>query len=452
MVVFNHIQILVVDDEESIRRLAEKELANPRRTVRTAATAREAFDLIRRQQFDVVVLDIRLPDGDGLDLLEKFREAIPDVEVILITGHGNIDSAVEAMKIGAYDYITKPFPLDRLELVIEKAYQRVCLQRENRLLRHTQSRPTSFPRIVGHSHMVRHVLYLVAKVAPTNVPVLITGESGVGKDVVANAIHSHSRRAEQPLIIKNCATLQKELILSELFGYCKGAFTGATESREGLMALAHQGTLFLDEIGELPLEVQASLLRVLENQTYRRVGDKQERHVDVRFIFATNRNLEEEVKMGRFQEALYHRLNVFQVDILPLRQRKEDIPFLIEHFLVLLSGDQPPCRVSKDAMQALLNYNWPGNIRELRNVIERGIILSENGLITPNALPKAIAEQTNSNGLGESDHIFLTLDEIEKRHILRAIEHAHGNRSHAADLLGIGRKTIYRKLKEYHMA
>ena len=452
MVVFNHIQILVVDDEESIRRLAEKELANSRRTVRTAATAREAFELIRRQQFDVVVLDIRLPDGDGLDLLEKFREAIPDVEVILITGHGNIDSAVEAMKIGAYDYITKPFTLDRLELVIEKAYQRVCLQRENRLLKHTQSRPTSFPRIVGHSHMVRHVLYLVAKVAPTNVPVLITGESGVGKDVVANAIHSHSRRAEQPLIIKNCATLQKELILSELFGYCKGAFTGATESREGLMALAHQGTLFLDEIGELPLEVQASLLRVLENQTYRRVGDKQERHVDVRFIFATNRNLEEEVKMGRFQEALYHRLNVFQIDILPLRQRKEDIPFLIEHFLVLLSGDQPPCRISKDAMQALLNYNWPGNIRELRNVIERGIILSENGMITPNALPKAIVEQIGSDGTGGTDHAFLTLDEIEKRHILRAIEHANGNRSHAADLLGIGRKTLYRKLKEYHMA
>jgi two-component system, NtrC family, response regulator len=452
MVVFNHIQILVVDDEESIRRLTEKELANSRRTVRTAATAREAFDLIRRQQFDVVVLDIRLPDGDGLDLLEKFREAIPDVEVILITGHGNIDSAVEAMKIGAYDYITKPFTLDRLELVIEKAYQRVCLQRENRLLRHTQSTPTSFPRIVGHSHMVQHVLYLVAKVAPTNVPVLITGESGVGKDVVANAIHGHSRRVEQPLIIKNCATLQKELILSELFGYCKGAFTGATESREGLMALAHQGTLFLDEIGELPLEVQASLLRVLENQTYRRVGDKQERHVDVRFIFATNRNLEDEVKAGRFQEALYHRLNVFQIDILPLRQRKEDIPFLIEHFLVLLSGDQPPCRISKDAMQALLSYNWPGNIRELRNVIERGIILSENDMITPNALPKSLIEQTGNDGSGGPDHVFLTLDEIEKRHILRALEHAHGNRSQAADLLGIGRKTLYRKLKEYCLA
>lgn len=451
MAVFHHIQILVADQDESFRRLAVGELASPSRTVSTAATAREAFDLVRRQQFDVVVLDIRQPDANGLDLLEKFREAIPDVEVIFTTSDGNIDSAVEAMNIGAYDYITKPFAMDRLELVIEKAYQKVCLQRENRLLRHTQYKPTSSPRIVGHSNMVRHVHYLIAKAAPTDVPVLITGESGVGKDRVANAIHAGSRRAGQPFIIKNCAALQKELILNELFGYCKGAFSGATESREGLMALAHHGTLFLDEIGELPLEVQASLLRLLENQTYRRVGDKQERHADVRFIFATKRNLEEEVRLGRFQDALFHRLNVFQIEILPLRQRKEDIPLLIEHFLVLLSGDEPPCRISKDAMHAMLDYNWPGNIRELRNVIERGIILSENGMITPSALPGALIEQMNPDAAGRPDDGFLSLDEVEKKHILRAIERANGNRSQAADLLGIGRKTLYRKLKEYNL-
>lgn len=445
MVVFNPIQILLVDDEESIRRLVEKEIASMRRVVRTAASAREAFDLIRRQQFDVILLDIRLPDGDGLDLLEKFREAIPDVEVILITGYGNIDSAVEAMKIGAYDYIAKPFALDRLELVIEKAYQRVCLQRENRLLRHTQKHqpPTRF---VGHSSGVRHIQFLIEKVAPTNTPVLITGESGSGKDVVAHAIHCQSNRADQPLIIKNCGTLQKELMRSELFGYCKGAFTGANESQEGLLALAHQGTLFLDEIGELPLEVQATLLRVLENKTYRRVGDKQERQADVRFLFATNRNLAEEAKAGRFHEALYHRLNVFQIDIPPLRERKEDIPLLVEYFLGSLCDKRPPCRVSKSVMQHLLTYHWPGNVRELRNVIERGIILSENGVITPQALPRELTVQAGQETAASR---WMSLAELERNHIVNVLEHVQGNRSQAADMLGISRKTLYRKIKEY---
>lgn len=445
MTIFDPIRILLIDDEESIRRLAEKEFSDMRRTVRTAGSAHEAFDLIRQQQFDVIVLDIRLPDADGLELLERLRETLPDVEVILITGHGNIDSAVEAMKIGAYDYITKPFALDRLELVIEKAYQRVRLQRENRLLRHTQSDQSS-PRFIGSSLAIQHIQYLISKVAPTDVPVLITGESGAGKDVVARAIHSASKRNDHPLIIKNCGTMQKELIRSELFGYCKGAFTGATESQEGLLALAHLGTLFLDEIGELPLEVQASLLRVLENQTYRRVGDKQERQVDVRFLFATNRNLVEEVKAGRFHEALFHRINVFQLDLPPLCQRKEDIPLLVEYFLGQLSVGKSPYRISKNVMEHLLAYHWPGNVRELRNVMERGTILSENGVITAQALPREIAEQEPTSTTNSS---FLSLRDIEKRHIQQVMEHAAGNRSQAADLLGISRKTLYRKLKEY---
>lgn len=448
MMIFCPIQILVVDDEESIRKLAEKEIADLHRVVHTAGCAREAFELIRSRQFDVIVLDIRLPDGDGLDLLEKFRQTVPDVEVILITGHGDIDSAVEAMKIGAYDYITKPFALDRLELVIEKAYQRVCLQRENRLLRHTQSYQAP-PRFIGHSAVIRQIHYLIEKVAPTNVPVLVVGESGAGKDVVARAIHLGSRRAEQPLIIKNCATLQKELMRSELFGHCKGAFTGAAESQEGLLALAHQGTLFLDEIGELPLEVQASLLRVLENQTFRRVGDKQERHVDVRFLFATNRNLSEEVKAGNFHEALYHRINVFQIDLPPLRQRKDDIPLLVDYFLELLSGGKTPCRVSKDVMHSLLAYPWPGNVRELRNVIERGTILAENEVITEKALPRELVEKSESKT--DTDSLLLSLEEVEKRHIRRVLEHVEGNRSQAADMLHISRKTLYRKIKEYDL-
>ncbi|GKT07496.1 sigma-54 dependent transcriptional regulator [Desulforhabdus sp. TSK] len=449
MAPFEPMRILVVDDEESIRRLAKKEFSDPHRKVWTAGSAHEAFELVRRQQVDVIVLDIRLPDGDGLELLEQFRETLPDVEVIIITGHGNIDSAVEAMKSGAYDYITKPFTLDRLELVIEKAFQRVRLQRENRLLRHTQSYQPS-PRFIGSSAAIQHIQYLIGKVAPTDVPVLITGESGAGKDVVARAIHGLSRRQENPLIIKNCGTLQKELIRSELFGYCKGAFTGATESQEGLLTLAHQGTLFLDEIGELPLEVQASLLRVLENQTFRRVGDKQERQVDVRFLFATNRNLAEEVKASRFHEALYHRINVFQLDLPPLRQRKEDIPLLVEYFLGLLSAGKPPCRISKNVMHLLMEYSWPGNVRELRNVMERGMILSENGIITAQGLPRELAEQNRYKGtVLHGERPLLSLYELEKQHIQRVLEHTSGNRSQASDTLGISRKTLYRKLKEY---
>lgn len=445
MVVFDPIRVLVVDDEESIRRLAEKEIAGMRRTVQTAGCAREAFALIGREQFDVIVLDIRLPDADGLDLLEAFKERIPDVEVILITGYGDIDSAVEAMKTGAYDYITKPFNLDRLELVIEKAYQRVCLQRENRLLRHAQNHQPN-QQIVGHSSAIQRIHYLIDKVAPTKVPVLITGESGTGKDVVARAIHHRSERADQPLIIKNCGTLQRELVRSELFGYCKGAFTGANESQEGLLALAHQGTLFLDEIGELPLEVQASMLRVLENQTYRRVGDKQERQVDVRFLFATNRNLAEEVEAGHFHEALYHRLNVFCIDLLPLRQRNEDIPLLVEYFLMRLSVGSSACRISKNVMQYLLAYSWPGNVRELRNVIERGIILAENGVITAQALPRELVEQSSGDA---AELPYLSLAGLEKQHIRRILQHVEGNRSQAANILGISRKTLYRKLKDY---
>ena len=448
MVVFSPIRILVIDDEESIRRLMEKELSNMRRSIRTADSARQAFELIEQQQFDVIVLDIRLPDADGIELLEKFKQAIPDVEVILITGYGNVENAVEAMKLGAYDYIAKPFTLDRVELVVEKAYQRVCLQRQNRLLRHTQTyRPV--PQFVGRSPCVGHIQYLIEKVAPTNVPVLITGESGAGKDVIANAIHDRSQRAGQPLIIKNCGTLQKELMRSELFGYCKGAFTGANETREGLIALAHEGTLFLDEIGELPLEVQAALLRVLETQNYRRIGDKYERQVDVRFLFATNRNLVEESRTGNFHEALYHRLNVFQINIPPLRERKEDVPLLVEYFLGVLGAASPPCRISKSVMERLMNYSWPGNVRELRNVIERGIILAENGIISENALPCQVVEQSD---LTTTDTPLIPLTELEKRHIRRVLESVDGNRSEAAGILGIARKTLYRKLKEYELA
>jgi len=442
------IQLLVVDDEHSIRRLLEKELSSAERDVTTAGTAKEALSLVRKKPFDVIVLDIQLPDGNGLELMERFRKASTGVEIILITGFGDIDSAVEAMKRSAYDYITKPFNLHRLELVIEKAYQRACLQRENRLLRHKQAESAAHT-LIGNSPTLEHVRFLIQKVAPAQVPVLITGESGTGKNVVSRNIHHLSQRSGYPLITKNCGTLQKELILSELFGHRKGAFTGAAESRDGLLALAHKGMLFLDEIGELPMDVQASLLRVLESQTYRRVGGQEERHVDIRFIFATNRNLVEETEAGRFSQALYHRINVFNIELAPLRDRKEDIPLLVDYFRQKLSMGSPPCQMSRRAMQCLMAYDWPGNIRELQNVIERGIILAEDGRITERGLPRELVEATRD--APSRDTLFFSLAEMEKDHIHRVLRYAGGNRAKASEILGIGRKTLYRKLKSYAM-
>jgi two-component system NtrC family response regulator len=437
------IHVLAVDDEEGIRHLLAKELGSDRRRITTAASVGEALTCFKKNAFDVVLLDMRLPDGDGLDLLVQFQELAPEVQVIVVTGFGDVDNAVKAMKLGAYDYLTKPFALDRLELVIEKAFQRTCLQRENRLLKRTQlERPPT--KLVGHSKPMGTVRYLIGKVAPTHVPVQLTGESGTGKTVVAQLIHDMSLRQQQPFITKNCGTFQKDLIRSELFGYRKGAYTGANESYEGLLSVANRGTLFLDEIGEVSIEVQSSLLRVIENQTFRRVGDKEEQRVDVRFIFATNRDLKKEVTAGRFSEALYHRLNVFKIDLPPLRERREDIPALVEYFLGRFSqGDRMP-RVTDRAMQCLMVYDWPGNIREMQNVLERSMILSEGDIITEGALPLELVKPGPESLADGPCH---SLQEMERRHILTVLELAKGSRTRAAEILGIGRKTLYRKLR-----
>lgn len=445
----NKYSVLVVDDEQPILRLLEKEFSTEDREIETASTAQEAREKLARKMFDVIVLDIRLPDADGLELFEEFKGRIPDVEIVLITGHGDIDSAVVAMRMGAYDYIPKPFALDRLELVMDRAFQRVCLQRENRGLRLSQGEDNLFGRLIGKSKAIKQILYLVEKVAPTDVPVLLTGESGVGKDVVARAIHDRSNRATEPLIIKNCATLQRELMRSELFGHAKGSFTGATESQEGLIAYANKGSLFLDEIGDLPLEVQASLLRVLEAKKYRRIGGKEERQADIRFLFATNRNLAAAVEDGEFNEALFHRINVFKIEIPPLRERKEDIPLLVEHFLGRLSPRADSAAISEKAMGCLLSYNWPGNVRELRNVLERSLILAENGLVTESSLPKELVDRPHTENQTDQGFAANTLESMEKDHILHMLSLYGGNRQKTAQALGIGRKTLYRKLEKY---
>ncbi len=440
-------KILVVDDEKSIRRLLQKEMASPRRIITTAGSAGEALAAVSAEAFDVIILDINLPDANGIELMSRFQETILAVQIILITGYADVDDAVTAMKIGAYDYITKPFDLDRLELVVEKAHQKVWLQRQRVLKSQGQRQKNRIPRfIVGHSAATDRIRYLIDKVAPTSVPVLITGESGTGKNVVARQIHSQSLRADQPLITKNCATLQEELIRSELFGYCKGAFTGAEKSRNGLLAMSDKGTLFLDEIGELSVGVQASLLRVMENQTFRPVGDKNEIKVDIRFMFATNRNLKKEVAEGRFNEALFHRLNVFTLEILPLRQRKEELPVLVDYFLDRLSPGDEPYKISPNAMACLMAYDWPGNVRELRNVMERGGILAENNTITEQSLPMELVEKMTDFSMSSP---FVTLKEMEKQHIMKVMHHVNGNRCQAAEILGIGRKTLYRKLQSF---
>jgi two-component system NtrC family response regulator len=435
--------ILVIDDEESIRRLLQKELASSSREILTAGDGAEAMAMVRSHWFDVIVMDLWLPDVSDLDLLIRIRESIPHIEVIMITGHGDVDIAVEAMKLGACEFIRKPFNLDRLDLIVEKAHQRVLLSRENAMLRHSTGQAQSQVRFIGNSQAIRDIQFLIDKVAPARIPVLITGESGSGKDVVARLIHNRSPLAANPMIIKNCATLQKELARSELFGHIKGSYTGANESREGLLSFAHDSTLFLDEIGELPLEVQASLLRVLETGAYRRVGEKEERTVNIRFLFATNRHLAEEVENGRFNEAFFHRINAFSIEIPSLKQRKEDLPLLVDYFLTALSPDNTSYRIVERAMACILNYNWPGNIRELRNVIERSIILAENGIITERCLPRELVESSESGGVA------LTLESMEKQHILKMLDFHGGNRQKTADILGISRKTLYRKLTQY---
>ena len=435
-------KILVVDDEETIRRLLKKELATDSREVLVAENGREAARLLRSDWIDVVIMDLRLPDVTDLDLLIEVKESVPHSEVVMITGHGDIDIAVEAMKLGACDFIQKPFNLDQLDLLVEKAHQRALLSRENSLLRHSRAErpPVQF---IGNSAPVRDIRVLINKVAPARIPVLITGESGAGKDVIARLIHQGSACAARPLVVKNCASLQKELARSELFGHVKGSFTGASESREGLMAYAHDSTLFLDEIGELPMEVQASLLRALETQTYRRVGEKEERRVNIRFLFATNRNLGQGVELGTFNEAFFHRINAFTIRIPALRERKEDLPLLVDYFLARLSPDNTVYRIVDRAMDCLLNYNWPGNVRELRNVIERCLILAENNLITERCLPRELVS------VAEEQEAGLTLESVERRHILKILEFHNGNRQKAAETLGISRKTLYRKLTAY---
>jgi DNA-binding NtrC family response regulator len=439
------IRILVVDDEEPLRRLLKKELARKGFHVDTAPDGEEALRLLKGNPFDVILLDILMPGMDGITFMKKIKKDPSSPAIIVLTGGATVETAVEAMKNGAYDYLTKPYKLDELIILINRAYEFGQLKIKNQLLEQELARKEPPFEFVCKSRQLRDILALIKKIAPADSPVFIQGESGTGKELVANTIWHYSRRNNAPVIALNCANLSENLIESEIFGHEKGAFTDAFQTKYGLVEVADKGTLFLDEIAEMPIALQAKLLRFLDSGEFRRVGGNKILNVDVRVIAATNKELKDFIKAGRFREDLYYRLNVINITIPPLRERTEDIPELADYFLKKYSR-----KLSKDirefnpeAVGMLHNYQWPGNVRELENVIERAVIICDSNKIRLEDLSIPAAYAATEKGAVQS------LEDMEKEYILRVLKDANGNQSKASHVLGIDRKTLYLKLKKY---
>ncbi|HEY4052905.1 MAG TPA: sigma-54 dependent transcriptional regulator [Terriglobales bacterium] len=446
------IRFLVVDDEESIRRLCSTVAEGMGFTCMEAATGEDALALLEEQPAHIILTDLVMPRMSGLEFLERVKRMLPRAEVAVMTGHGSVETAVQAMKLGAYDYISKPFsPLEELRLFLRRMADKIELVEENQFLRDRMNTETGLHGIVGSSPKIQDVLRVVARLKDTRTPVLIIGESGTGKELVARAIHFRGAFANRPFVAVDCGSLVPTLIESELFGYEKGAFTGAMRSKPGLFQSANGGTIFLDEIGELPLEMQAKLLRVLQEKEVRPVGSNQRIKVDVRVIAATNRDLETEYRAGRFRKDLYFRLDVVTIRLPSLRERRSDIPMLAHWFLdrhAKGSGTQ----VSGAAMKSLLQYDWPGNVRELENCIERATALGDGKLIDVSDLPPSISsyapgtEVSPPGTLSSND-----LEDIERATIQRVFEQVNGDKVMAGKMLGISRATLYRKLKRYNI-
>ena len=440
--------VLVVDDEEGARNICAEVAEEAGLRVRSAKTTEEALEILDQAPVDIVVTDMRVPELGGLDLLRRIRQDLPHVAVLVITQYGTIESAVEATRLGAADFVTKPYHLDDLRAKLDRVVHALDLERENRVLREElRSRP-GFGELVGVSARMQRVYQLIEKVGPHTCPVLILGESGTGKELVARSIHFSSSRRDRAFIPVDCSALVPTLIESELFGYVKGAFTGATQSRRGLLEAAAAGTLFLDEIGDLPVDLQAKLLRALQEREIKPVGSNERITIDVRVIAATNRDLEDAIRKNQFRQDLYFRLNVVQIKLPPLRDRKNDIPMLVNSFLEKFSApDHPVESVSEDAMARLMDYDWPGNVRELENAVERAVALGSGQVLTLNDLPTNLQHGIFERRLGMDD--LVPLDELERRAIFRALRETGGDKLAAARLLGIGKTTLYRKLKEY---
>src|SRR6202162_4630079 len=440
--------ILVIEDEEKQRRVGGLHLAGADYDVKAAGTAEEGWKLAG--DVDLILTDLKLPGMDGLELLEKLKAQNSHTPVVVMSAFSTVENAVEAMKRGAVDFLPKPFSLDHLSVVVEKALEVSKLRDENRELREALGQRYQFENIIGHSAAMQEIFAAIMRVAPTRATVLLAGESGVGKDMIARAIHFHSPRRDRPLVKINCTAIPENLMESELFGYEKGAFTGANTSKPGKFEQADTGTVFLDEIGDVPGGIQVKLLRILQEREFERLGSNVTRHIDVRVIAATNQDLRAALEQGTFREDLYYRLNVLPINIPPLRERKEDIPFLAEHFVKKLGKDlgSPVQSISDAAMQRLLEYHWPGNVRELENVLERSMVLANGSVLEAGDVKLDMAPAARftvaDNFLPEGT----TLDQYEQSIIREALKRANGNKSQAARMLGLTRNALRYRLSQ----
>jgi DNA-binding NtrC family response regulator len=443
------LRLLIVDDDELLRETLAKRFQKSGMAVVMASSGEEALTKIGESRFDVALLDLHMPGMSGIELLGKLKERQPELEPIMLTAHGSIETAIEAMRKGAYDYLTKPFHLPELEVHLQKAYEKVKLARRERQRLEQLSYESSRYRLVGSSPAMQRVVAMIQKVAPSEATVLVRGASGTGKELVARALHYNSPRRDHPLVTINCAALQESLLESELFGHEKGAFTGATQTKRGLVEVAEGGTLFIDEIAEMAPGLQSKLLRVLENGHFRRVGSTQESHADVRIVAATNKPLEQEIKAGRFREDLFYRLNVVTVELPSLKDRRGDITELVEHFLSTRQVGAGRMHVSPEAMEALVRHDWPGNVRELANLLERAQILAEENVVTLDDLPENLVESAGPPPAPGTSP--LDLREVERRHVLSVLEKEKWNKVHAAKLLGVSRRALYRLIVKHHL-
>lgn len=445
----DNVKVLVVDDEQSQRELLEMVLTEEGYEVHTASNGEEAVEMVMDRFYSMVIMDLKMGGIGGLEALKRIKEISPSIQVLIVTAYASVDSAVEAMKSGAISYLTKPVDLEELKIQVEKTMERSDLMAENVSLRAQVEGTFLATRIIGKSSRILEIFDILKMVAPTDATVLILGESGTGKELIADAIHMNSPRKSGPLVKVNCAALPETLLESELFGHEKGSFTGAIARKEGRFKLADKGSLFLDEIAEMSLILQAKLLRVIQTMTFERVGGTETIKSDIRLIVATNRDLEKEVREGRFREDLYYRLNVIPLTLPPLRERREDIPLLAEHFLNSISERSGKIirGFAPKAMDLIVRNRWKGNVRELENVIERAVILSRGELLQPEDLPGHVKGDDYQDTIGVTPG--RPLSELEKEAIISTLEMTGGNRTEAAKLLGISRRTLQYKLKEY---
>ena len=442
------VSILIVDDEDATRQLCRDIASEIGLEVRTAATTDEALEILEQSPVDIVVTDLKVPELGGIELLKHIRTNQPNTSVMMLTQYGTIETAVAATQLGAKDYVTKPFHLQELRTKIERLVQSAELDHENRILREQLRTRPGFGGLIGVSAKMQRVYKMIEKVSQHKHPVLILGESGTGKELVARSIHFLGIRQNKPFVPVDCSGLVATLIESELFGHVKGAFTGAQHSRTGLLEAGNGGTVFLDEIGDLPLDLQSKLLRVLQEREIRPVGGIERVRIDLRIIAATNRDLESAARTGAFRQDLYFRLNVVQIKLPPLRERKSDIPLLVNSFLEKFGDPERPIRtISEDAMRRLMAYDWPGNVRELENAVERAVALGSGPILHIGDLPSNLQQDSNEKTLDSNE--LTTIEEMERRFILRALRETNGDKLAAARLLGIGKTTLYRKLKQY---